>query len=440
MESGCFGSLGCLFNNAMKGGVDDHITLSAYVTSALLELGNNDRKLADNIFKNWFKALNRQASSESTWSASEADDGSQGSSAAPLDGTAPDFKTGVTDRALKCLRDALETVNSTYSLSLLAYTFTLAQDQVTRDKILHRLEELAIKEDGLTHWRREQEPEEEHDYWWRAPSAEVEMTAYVLLALLSQPQVPTSDLDRAIPIVRWLVKQRNSYGGFASTQDTVVALQALSLYAELIYVADPHSSVTVSSESGFHEEFHIDSSNQLLLQSRPLPEVPGEYSAEVTGSSCLLLQTSLRYNTPPKPKDTAFRVSVEMKNPVSSIKKLGPGSEHQIEMNVTYVGERPVTNMVLVDVAMISGFSPKKNSYEASLGHANISRAEINDGHLVLYLEPMESKHLVQLSIRVIQDFEVEHLQAAAIKVYDYYETDDSVVVEYEAPKGSESV
>ncbi|XP_078063627.1 alpha-1-inhibitor 3-like, partial [Mustelus asterias] len=285
MESGCFGSLGSLFNNALKGGVDDHITLSAYVTSALLEQGNNDRKL-----------------------------------------------TGVTDRALKCLRDALETVNSTYSLSLLAYTFTLAQDQVTRDKILHRLEELAIKEDGLTHWRREQEPEEEHDYWWRAPSAEVEMTAYVLLALLSQPQVPTSDLDRAIPIVRWLVKQRNSYGGFASTQDTVVALQALSLYAELIYVADPHSSVTVSSESGFHEEFHIDSSNQLLLQSRPLPEVPGEYSADVTGSSCLLLQISLRYNTPLRKKDSAFRVSAELV-PNLENGKVYEGSQHRINMN-----------------------------------------------------------------------------------------------------------
>lgn len=44
------------------------------------------------------------------------------------------------------------------------------------------------------------------------------MTAYVLLAYLTQPQVSRADLARASQIVRWLSKQQNPYGGFASTQ------------------------------------------------------------------------------------------------------------------------------------------------------------------------------------------------------------------------------
>nr|BAU69626.1 A2M2 [Sphyrna zygaena] len=441
MESGCFASLGSLFNNAMKGGVDDSISLSAYVTTALLELENNNPKLADEIFQNWIKSELPQVPSSSRPSVSEYS--AEEFSHPPTLGGPPlfkDFKTEVLDRALSCLRDALETVNSSYTLSLLAYTFTLAQEQLSRNKTLQRLEEIAIKEDGLTHWRREQEPEEEHGYWWRAPSAEVEMTAYVLLALLSQPQVPTSDLDRSIPIVRWLVKQRNSYGGFASTQDTVVALQALSIYAELTHVADSHSSVSVSSESGFHQEFHIDSSNQLLLQSRTLPELPGEYSVEVTGTGCLLLQTSLRYNRPAIPLDAAFRVSILMTNQQPSNYNLFPQSQHTLKINVTYVGKRAVSNMVLVNIAMISGFSPIKDSYQSSLDRANISRSEIKDGHFILYLYPMESHHLLQFSIEVSHDFEVEHRKPAAVKVYDYYETDDSVVVEYEAAAESGNV
>ncbi|GCB79626.1 hypothetical protein scyTo_0017924, partial [Scyliorhinus torazame] len=219
MESGCFASLGSLFNNAMKGGVDDHISLSAYVTSALLELGKNDKELADKVYTQWQKKMMRSLPTEEYSDSEEAAD----STASPNNRTATDFQTGVTDRALSCLRDALETVNNTYTLSLLAYTFTLAGDQVTRSKILNRLEGLAVKKDGLTHWQRKEETEEEEDYgyWWRAPSAEVEMTAYVLLALLSQPQVPDSDLDQATHIVSWLVKQRNCYGGFASTQTTL---------------------------------------------------------------------------------------------------------------------------------------------------------------------------------------------------------------------------
>lgn len=51
----------------------------------------------------------------------------------------------------------------------------------------------------------------------------VEMTSYVLLSLLKLGD--TADLLNARSIVRWLSKQRNSEGGFVSTQDTVVALQ-----------------------------------------------------------------------------------------------------------------------------------------------------------------------------------------------------------------------
>ncbi|XP_038629995.1 alpha-2-macroglobulin-like [Scyliorhinus canicula] len=433
MESGCFASLGGLFNNAMKGGVDDHISLSAYVTSALLELGKNDKELADNAYTQWQKKMMRSLSTGEYWSSSDSEEAAERSTASPNNRTATDFQTGVTDRALSCLRDALETVNSTYTLSLLAYTFTLAGDQATRSKILNRLEGLAVKKDGLTHWQRKEDPEEEEDfgYWWRAPSAEVEMTAYVLLALLSQPQVPASDLDQAIHIVSWLVKQRNSYGGFASTQDTVVALQALALYAELTHVADPHGSVSVTSESGFHKEFHIDSTNQLLLQSQPLTEIPGDYTAEISGTSCLLIQTTLRYNTPTAQKDTVFNLSVDM---------VIEESKHKININITYIGDRPVSNMVLADVSMLSGFSAVKNSYQQSLDHLNISRAEIHDDHTVLYLKPMEPNHLLQLSILVHQDFEIENLKAAVLKVYDYYETDDFAEVEYEAPRGSENM
>ena len=49
-----------------------------------------------------------------------------------------------------------------------------------------------------------------------AASAEIEMTAYALLALLTVDEnVPIKEV---IPIVRWLTNQRNAYGGFSSTQ------------------------------------------------------------------------------------------------------------------------------------------------------------------------------------------------------------------------------
>ncbi|XP_067883774.1 murinoglobulin-1-like [Heterodontus francisci] len=348
------------------------------------------------------------------------------------------FKMGVTDRALGCLRNALQTVNSTYTLTLLAYTFTLAGDQATRGQILERLEGLAIKKDGLTHWQREKRSEEEEPsyFWWRAASAEVEMTAYVVLALLSQPQVTNSDLGQAAPIVSWLVKQRNSYGGFASTQDTVVALQALALYAELTHVSDPDSTLSITSEAKFHREFHIDSSNQLVLQRQKLAEIPGDYTVQISGTSCLLLETTFRYNTPPAQKDSVFIASVEMLPANMKNGNRKEGSVQRIDINVTYIGDRPVSNMVIVDVQMLSGFSADPSSYQNSVDQFNVSKSEIQDGHMVLYIKAMESNRLIQLSIDVTQNFVVENLQPAFVKVYDYYETDDSTIIEYPTGDG----
>uniref|UniRef100_A0AAZ1X009 Alpha-macroglobulin-like TED domain-containing protein n=1 Tax=Oreochromis aureus TaxID=47969 RepID=A0AAZ1X009_OREAU len=40
-ENGCFEKSGKLFNNGMKGGVSDEVTLSAYVTAAFLEMNTS---------------------------------------------------------------------------------------------------------------------------------------------------------------------------------------------------------------------------------------------------------------------------------------------------------------------------------------------------------------------------------------------------------------
>jgi alpha-2-macroglobulin len=73
----------------------------------------------------------------------------------------------------------------------------------------------------MVYWSRDAEPEEEKprdpwDMYSRAPSAEVEMTSYALLAYTvgNQPEA----VINGKPIVMWLSKQRNPQGGFSSTQ------------------------------------------------------------------------------------------------------------------------------------------------------------------------------------------------------------------------------
>lgn len=72
--------------------------------------------------------------------------------------------------------------------------------------------------------------EEDGRKWWtstkKGHSNDVEITAYVLMALLE-----TSGMEH-FSIFRWLIEQRNGNGGFKTTHETVVGLQAIIKFSE----------------------------------------------------------------------------------------------------------------------------------------------------------------------------------------------------------------
>ncbi|NWS45064.1 PZP protein, partial [Probosciger aterrimus] len=161
------------FCDSLQGGVNDEITLTAYITIALLEI--------------------------------------------PLPVT-----HSVVRNALFCLEMAAgEKENHVYTKALMAYAFALAGKEEKRKALLASLEREAVKKDGSVHWQRPgKEPEVALPYYHsRAPSAEVEMTSYVLLAhLTTQPAPSQQELSFAALIAKWISAQQNPNGGFSSTQ------------------------------------------------------------------------------------------------------------------------------------------------------------------------------------------------------------------------------
>ncbi|XP_038623688.1 alpha-2-macroglobulin isoform X2 [Tachyglossus aculeatus] len=394
-DNGCFLSSGSLLNNAIKGGVEDEVTLSAYITTALLEM--------------------------------------------PLPATHP-----VVRNALFCLETAWKAMagrpeTHVYTKALLAYTFALAGHEMQRREVLQALDQDAVREDGSVHWQRSgQAPSStQMQGQGRAPSAEVEMTAYVLLArLTAQPAPSPEDLSAAALIIQWIAKQQNAHGGFSSTQDTVVALHALARYGAATFTREGKAAVTIRSKGTFSEEFHVEDDNRLLVQQVALAEVPGEYSVTVTGSGCVYVQTSLRYNLPLEKAEAPF--SLRVQTFPKSCEVVGVPRVFQILINVSYMGHRPASNMVIVDVKMVSGFIPVKSSVRKLQDHPQIPRTDLSTNHVLIYLEKVTNETL-SFSFSVEQDIPVQNLQPASVRVYDYYETDEFTVEEYSAPCSQES-
>uniref|UniRef100_A0A8C8AMK9 Alpha-2-macroglobulin n=1 Tax=Otus sunia TaxID=257818 RepID=A0A8C8AMK9_9STRI len=101
-ENGCFRSSGTLLNNAMKGGVNDEITLTAYIIIALLEI-----PLPHSVVRN----------------------------------------------ALFCLETAAdEKENHVYTKALMAYAFALAGKEEKRKALLGSLEKEAVKKGECSWW------------------------------------------------------------------------------------------------------------------------------------------------------------------------------------------------------------------------------------------------------------------------------------------------
>ncbi|XP_060124959.1 alpha-2-macroglobulin isoform X2 [Zootoca vivipara] len=394
-ENGCFHSTGTLLNNALKGGVDDEITMSAYITIALLEI--------------------------------------------PLPVT-----HSVVRNALFCLETATQAKEiNTYTKALLAFAFALAGKEDKKQEMLRLLDGEAVEEDGSLHWQRPRKQDVGADLPFhrlpRAPSAEVEMTAYVLLAYLTKHPAPSQEeLAKSARIVKWLVKQQNPTGGFSSTQDTVVALQALSRYGALTYSrSSKGTDLSLRSGANALGTFHVDNTNRLLLQCRSLDQVPGDYNVEATGDRCVYIQTTLKYNVHLHPEDSPFKLEVyTVPNSCA-----GPKAHKtfDIAVNVSYIGKLPTSNMAILDVKMLSGFIPVKSSVRQLIGKAQVKRTEVSTSHVLVYLEKVDNV-TQSLSFTVEQDVPVRHLKPALVKVYDYYETGDSAIAKYSPPCSTDDI
>ncbi|POI32181.1 hypothetical protein CIB84_004068, partial [Bambusicola thoracicus] len=249
-------------------------------------------------------------------------------------------------------------------------------------------------------------------------SSMIEIVAYILLAHVSKPDFAVND-SAVSKLVHWLSKQRNALGGFASTQDTVVSLQALAQYAALI----PHEvrdvKVTVKGKEASPLEFHVHKNNKLVLHQASLLEVPGMYTVQATGSGCVYIQSTLYYNIPPPKTQVVFLLDVEtVAQECDGVRK-----QFDIHVSVSYTGDRETSNMALVEVDMLSGFIPTKRSVKELENVLLVKKAEIKPDKVTVYLEELD-KTTLNLNISVEQDNEVQILKPATVHVYDYYKPD----------------
>ncbi|KAK3892483.1 hypothetical protein Pcinc_003715 [Petrolisthes cinctipes] len=105
---------------------------------------------------------------------------------------------------------------------------------------------------------------------------------------------PVNNVLTAREIIKWITTQCNGQGGFYSTHDTIVALQALATYEGHLRQGTLNVKAVVTA-SNFTHTINITDNNKLLEQYQPLPTT---VSINMSGQGCAVLQTLVTLHPP----------------------------------------------------------------------------------------------------------------------------------------------
>ncbi|XP_019632208.1 PREDICTED: ophiophagus venom factor-like [Branchiostoma belcheri] len=399
------------------------------------------------------------------------------------------------ERATLFLERQLDKLKRPYVIAIVTYALHLA-DSPVKAAANEKLRSIAKYDEGTNsrYWEADasslgggQQP-----YWYtRKPSAiAVETTAYALLT-----QMHIGDVQYSNPIVVWLTQQRNSAGGFVSTQDTVVALQALASYCGSTKV-DPTQftcQMTSDNDLDYNEEIHVDEDNALIKQEKTAP-VGGKLFLSTSGTGIGQMQVEVRYHTPDVHRERClFEVVVtteEAEGPVEPEEEPEDGQEGdedypdydgeldarersafssrsriggflqnprrsriarqaedddqsqffiRVRVCTSYRGQRAASNMAIMDIGMFSGFEPVKQDLEQLLNRAGekaVQRYETTNRAVLLYFDEITSEEIC-VSIRLKRVMAVGAVQPVPVSVYDYYQPDDACTTFYHPSQGS---
>ncbi|BFZ24492.1 hypothetical protein BsWGS_27530 [Bradybaena similaris] len=323
--------------------------------------------------------------------------------------------------AAKALAYAEKTVADTddlYILAMAAYAFQLAGSS-HRQEVLTKLEQKASVKDGSNYWHEPETPKANTQSWENpnpTQAVDTEITSYVLLTYAAR-----GDLVKAKNIIQWITKQRNPHGGFQSTQDTVVALFAMSQFAKQVYSNNFNVHVTATLSPTQAYNFNIDQTNALLLQSQETKSVPTTVKVDATGSGMALVEVAVFFNVESEIEAPTFDLKVTLIE--ETINHL------VVETCSSWLGDGPASGMAVQEIGIPSGFDADLESISSL---PTLKRIETQNKKIVLYFDQIGVTP-VCLDFKVVRTGLVAKTQPAAVRVYDYYAPHNQVTAFYQS-------
>uniref|UniRef100_A0A8B9MZH7 C4a anaphylatoxin n=1 Tax=Accipiter nisus TaxID=211598 RepID=A0A8B9MZH7_9AVES len=367
------------------------------------------------------------------------------------------------------MKNQLSRNTNCYSTVITAYALTLVQsDSEVTQFAKEKLRSCSVFDEA-----------KQQRYWGNGNDAvSVETTAYALLQTLL-----LKDMEYARPIATWLTERRNYGGGYCSTQDTVVALEALSAYSiQTLNTASTNLTVKLGTP-GRQEDYSItltdtDEAIQKELEfelGRKLKvSVHGRgngtmsilkvyWSSELKNNTCndliltVEMEGSLKYSEAAysdenEDYEDAFATEDSAFEPLSEIEwfdihsrrkrdVISPSKSESLQYKVCVRSTgSSAPKMSLVDLSLLSGLEPDTKDLEQLVMSSDqyIQHYEYKEGKVLLYFGELTSgpePDCISFGAKQINPMGL--VQPANAILYDFYNPDRKCSVFYTAPKHS---
>jgi hypothetical protein len=316
-----------------------------------------------------------------------------------------------------------------YTLSLALIAFEDGNGDVgLRNNIASRLEELKQTENGTAYWSSDTNMISDGDdfFSWRYMSSPriIETTGYAIMALNKHGGYGTTVSEG----VGYLLSHRSGLGGFFSTQDTVVAFQALasvgSINIEELEITVKVDSVTIDSMT-FSEE---NKDMTYLIDLRPYLSETTVVTLTSNGKGSVLYQVYYsqyipwNLSGPSGPPEMTLDITYSTTN-------ITVNDMISATLHLEYLGDSAMLKMVLVDLRAPVGFSFVEYDLEYLKQQNRISNYEINDRECMVYIEDIYPDQPVSFTYRLLANKPIRGV-VQGIHAFDMYNPDLDVGVD----------
>ena len=325
----------------------------------------------------------------------------------------------VMDGALSYLEENLDDQDDPYALAIATLALEKLESE-RADDARAMLLELAKEDENGMYWGYDDVIPEPYEYGgygiYPVSSKNVETTSYATLALIE------ANDPRASSSLKWIAAQRNSQGGFSSTQDTVMAFRAL-MTAAATAGKDVDATITVSGDGEELRSIRITSENYDVVNILEIPEGTEELELNLTGSGEVNYQIVRRFNVilPEVIEYEEIELDVEYDSTDVAVDDIV-----NVDVRLKYNGMSGIrgvvesSGMMIVDIAVPTGFTPVSSSLQALKEDGTITRYEIAGRKVVLYIDEMTPGEQMRFSLQMRAKFPVKaRLQESS--AYSYY-------------------